>query len=99
MSNVDSPFDSDEPVEYTLPPSEEGVRLLIQDIDQKLEVMGQIFGVHSILLYRIYDMLCVIADAVNPDSRRAVMLRHEQGELVSPAAWFNETQNNAGQGE
>ena len=82
---TDNPFGSDQPVEY-VPPSAEAVPQMVDSI-------ATMVSAHGILLYRIYDMLSVIANAVDVAGTKAIMARHEQGEIISPPAWFNETQN------
>lgn len=81
MSDI---FEPDTPVEYTSP-TKEAIPMMIDQI-------GIVLEAHSILLYRIYDLLSVIAYSADRKTAKAVMERHERGELVSPPAWLKQDQ-------
>jgi hypothetical protein len=89
MTEVHNPFDPDQPIQYT-PPSEEAIPMM-------LDGLGEMMSIQNLLLYRIYDLLSVVAYHLDERTTRAVIDRHDRGELISRAAWFNERQNDAGQ--
>ena len=77
-------FETPPPVDY-LPPAASIEHVLVA-----LDQIGTILSQQLVLSYRTYDLLVLIAAKLDRPNTDKILLAHENGQIISGPAWFNE---------